>query len=149
MEKNASVTIVLTTAVDNETMNEIHISGLKFYGEASDTSILTVINAPDQKGTASTGEYDASTGEVTGLTVTPVSGYRFIGWVNNATGKIISNTAGTIGNLTESITVYPFCVPAEYPVLKVGNELYYYWQDAFAAADSTGITLMVRPIFFI
>lgn len=133
----SAVEIVLTTAADKSD-NTFTLSNIKLYAEGLTVPVTYVASPTDPAGNSpgtystlgTTAEY---TSDITGLTVSPASGWKFYCW-KDTSGNILSYDASGFPLPDAETSVYPYFVPSDAAVFRVGFESFYYWEDAVQAA---------------
>ena len=82
------------------------------------------------------------TGDITGLAVTPSSGYKFAFWADS-NGNALSLEEDTILKPETNVTVSAVFAPADAAIYKVGTNYFCYWADAISAAVSGNATVIL------
>lgn len=155
LASGASCTVTLVSPTGKGNTAEITISGITLKSNSTEAVNVTFAEAEkDPLGVSTgscsqTGNTVAYTGDISGLTVTPATGYTFLGWKNAADGTIYSTTASGFTKPDAAITVYPYFVPTNTARYSVDGTTYYYWEDAFTAAASGGKKVIVSTDGFL
>lgn len=151
----ASCTVTLVSPKGSGNSAQITISGIALKSDSVEPVNVTFATAEaDAAGTVTgscsqTGNTVAYTGDISGLTVTPATGYVFYGWVNTADGSVISTEASGFVKPDAAITVRPSFVPKDTARFSVDGKTYYYWEDAFTAAAAGGKKVIVSSNGFL
>ena len=155
LANNAQCTISVTSAKGSGNTSTVTLSDIQIARTSVNVTFHpgdTTLGAFTVNGSAVTDATPISYTKDTTVSVSPIAGYKFVGWVrcdsNGVATKQLYSQVEKFPPL-DDVSIAPLFAPNDAALYQVGNDSYVYWEDAMTAAmaiQSSNSRVVVKVI---